>query len=82
MHRRGKPKVFPDGEKPVGIVRIIVVPLSTVQAAWGVKLIRRGPKYPAVIERVEVQAEGKEKLDNTVRLVLVSEAGVKGTFTA
>jgi len=60
----------------------MVVPLSTVQEADGVKLIKRGPKYPAVIERVEVQAEGSEKLENTVRLVLVRGVVVKGTFNA
>jgi hypothetical protein len=53
-----------------------------VRDAWGWKLRRRWPKYPAVIARVETEALGTVKVENTVRLVLGSGVIAKGTLIA
>lgn len=61
MQLKGNPNVFPAGTNPVAIVIMIFEPFATDAESWGWKDSIRGPQYPSVIARTEVNAGGTTK---------------------
>ena len=79
---RGRPRELVAGLIYVGIVRIILDPLMTVELSTGSKEMRSGPKYPAVSDLSEVVNSGRLKSLRTTKFSLERGVVANATSTA